>query len=281
MDIEKGAVQGPVTEMILDGHKIRTLLIEVRGEGMTESMCRDRKVPLQTIKMFLDVATSGILDDVGIRLSTGKEPSSWFSMSFPVIGKNLQSAGGEHGVSFGPVLGATDENPKILALDIFVPQRADLADPETRGIEQDNEGLMLEIGNGIDECENFLLGQNEGQLGAILHPRHFDLTPSLLEDVYPEEADGGSVGIDAVVGEFAVVLEMEKISADIIVGGVFGRNRKGFGKPGEIGFQGRVIVLHCVDGKVSKVKIGIHFLEVGIINRSRHKRSPFRTGCRC
>jgi len=131
MDIEKGAVQGPVTEMILDGDKIRVLLIEVRGEGMTESMSCDRKIPLQTIKMFLDVEASGIFDDVGIRLSTWKEPSSWFSMSLPVTGKNVQSAGGEHGVSFGPVLGAADENPKILALYIFVPQRADLADPET------------------------------------------------------------------------------------------------------------------------------------------------------
>jgi len=106
---------------------------------------------------------------------------------------------------------------------------------------------MLEIGNGIDECESLLLGENEGQLSAILHPRHFNLTPSLFEYIYPEEADGGSVGIDAVVGELAIVLEMEKIGADVIVGGVFGRNRKGFGKPGEIGFQGRVIVLPCVD----------------------------------
>ena len=135
---------------------------------------------------------------------------------------------------------------------------------------------MLEIGNGIDECERLLLGQNEGQLGAILHPRHFDLTPSLPEDVDSEEADGGSMGIDAVVGEFAAVLEMEKIGADVIVGGVFRRNRKGFGKPGEIGFQRRVIVPPCVDRKVSKIKIGIHFLEVGIINKSRHNRSPFR-----
>ena len=135
---------------------------------------------------------------------------------------------------------------------------------------------MLEIGNGIDECERLLLGQNEGQLGAILHPRHFDLTPSLPEDVDSEEADGGSMGIDAVVGEFAAVLEMEKIGADVIVGGVFRRNRKGFGKPGEIGFQRRVIVPPCVDRKVSKIKIGIHFLEVGIINKSRHNRSTFR-----
>ena len=58
------------------------------------------------------------------------------------------------------------------------------------------------------------------------------MTLSLLEDVYPEEADGGSVGIDAVVGEFAVLFEMEKIGADVIVGGVFRRNRKGFGEPG-------------------------------------------------
>ena len=72
------------------------------------------------------------------------------------------------------------------------------------------------------------------------------------------------------------MLEMEKIGADVIVGGVFRRNRKGFGKPGEIGFQRRVIVPPCVDRKVSKIKIGIHFLEVGIINRSRHNRSPFR-----
>ena len=42
MNIDKGTVQRPVTEMILDGHKICTLLIEVRGEGMTESMGRDR-----------------------------------------------------------------------------------------------------------------------------------------------------------------------------------------------------------------------------------------------
>ena len=89
MDIEKGAVQRPMSEMILDGDKIRALLIEVRGEGMTESMGRDRKVPLQTIKMFLDVAASGILDDVGIWLSTWEEPSSWFSMGLPVKGKNV------------------------------------------------------------------------------------------------------------------------------------------------------------------------------------------------
>ena len=55
------------------------------------------------------------------------------------------------------------------------------------------------------------------------------------------------MGIDAVVGEFAVLFEMEKIGADVIVGGVFGRNRKGFGKPVEISFQGRMIVLPCVD----------------------------------
>ena len=73
------------------------------------------------------------------------------------------------------------------------------------------------------------------------------MTPSLLEDVYPEEPAGGSVGIDAVVGALAIVLEMEKIGADVIVGGVFRRNRKGFGKPVEISFQGRMIVLPCVD----------------------------------
>ena len=104
------------------------------------------------------------------------------------------------------------------------------------------------------------------------------MTPSLLEDVYPEEAYGGSVGIDAVVGELAIVLEMEKIGADVIVGGVFGRNRKGFGKPGEIGFQGRVIVLPCVDRKVSKIKIGIKFTEVGFSIKILHKKFSFQEG---
>ena len=137
---------------------------------------------------------------------------------------------------------------------------------------------MLEIGNGIDECEGLLLGENEGQLSAILHPRHFNLTPSLFEYIYPEEAYGGSVGIDAVVGELAIVLEMEKIGADVIVGGVFGRNRKGFGKPGEIGFQGRVIVLPCVDRKVSKIKIGIKFTEVGFSIKILHKKFSFQEG---
>ena len=89
MNIDKGTVQRPVTEMILDGHKIDTLLIEVRGEGMTESMGRDRKVPLQSIKMSLDVDAPSILDDVGIWLSTWEEPSSWFSMGLPVKGKNV------------------------------------------------------------------------------------------------------------------------------------------------------------------------------------------------
>ena len=62
MDIEKGAVQGPMSEMILDGDKIRALLIEVRGEGMTESMSCDREVPLQSIKMSLDVDAPSILE---------------------------------------------------------------------------------------------------------------------------------------------------------------------------------------------------------------------------
>ena len=104
------------------------------------------------------------------------------------------------------------------------------------------------------------------------------MTPSLFEYIYPEEAYGGSVGIDAVVGELAIVLEMEKIGADVIVGGVFGRNRKDFGKPGEIGFQGRVIVLPCVYRKVSKIKIGIKFTEVGFSIKILHKKFSFQEG---
>lgn len=140
---------------------------------------------------------------------------------------------------------------------------------------------MLEIGDGTDEFESLLLGQDKWKLGTILHPRHFVLTPSLLEDVYPEESDGGGMGIYAVVGEFPDLLEMEKISADVFVGGVFRRNRKGFGKPGQIGFQGRMIVLPCVGCEVAKIEISIHFLEVGIKNRSCHSKSPFRISCKC
>ena len=140
---------------------------------------------------------------------------------------------------------------------------------------------MLEIGNGIDELESLLLGQDEGQLGAILHPRHFVLTPSLLEEVYPEEPDGGGMGIYAVVGEITDLLEMEKIGSDVFVGGVLRRNRKGFGKPGQIGFQGGMIVLPCVGSEVAKIEIDIHFLEVEVVKRSCHGMSPFRTGCRC
>lgn len=102
------------------------------------------------------------------------------------------------------------------------------------------------------------------------------MAPPLLEDVYPQEGVGGSVGIDALVGEFAFLFEMEKIGADVIVGGVFRRNRKGFGKPSEISFQGRVIVLPCVDQKVSKIKIGINFMVVGFSIKILHKKSPFK-----
>ena len=89
MDIEKGAVQGPMPEMMLDRDKIRALLIEARGEATTQSLSGDRKVPLQSIKMSLDVDAPSILDDVGIWLSTWEEPSSWFSMGLPVKGKNV------------------------------------------------------------------------------------------------------------------------------------------------------------------------------------------------
>lgn len=72
------------------------------------------------------------------------------------------------------------------------------------------------------------------------------------------------------------MLEMEKIGLDIVVGGILMRNRKGFAKAGEISFQGRMVVIFCVDRMVLEIKIGIHFFEVGIINRSCHVRSPFR-----
>ncbi len=110
-----------MTEEVLDGHKVRALFIEVSGEGMAEGMGRDRKAPLQTIKLSLDVEASGKLDNVGIRLCAWKEPSSWFPMGFPVAGEDVQGAGGEHSVSLGSVLRAADENPEILALNVFVP----------------------------------------------------------------------------------------------------------------------------------------------------------------
>lgn len=132
MDVKECTVQGPMAEKVLDGHKVRTLFVEVRGEGMTEGVCRDRKSPSDTLEVIFDVEAGGVVHDVGIRLCAGKDPSSWFSVSSPVVGEDVQGIGGEHGVPLGPVLRTTDENPEVFALDIFVTQRAGLADAKTR-----------------------------------------------------------------------------------------------------------------------------------------------------
>lgn len=53
-------------------------------------------------------------------------------MGSPVVGEDIQGIDGEHGVSLGPVLRTTDEDPEVFALDVFVTQRDGLADAETR-----------------------------------------------------------------------------------------------------------------------------------------------------
>jgi len=54
------------------------------------------------------------------------------------------------------------------------------------------------------------------------------------------------MGVYTVIGEFPNLLEMEKIGSDMFIGSLRRRNRKGFGNPGKIGFQMRVVVLSGV-----------------------------------
>jgi len=77
---------------------------------------------------------------------------------------------------------------------------------------------MLEIGDGIDKLQSLFLGKDKGKLGTILHPRHFVIAPSLFEDINSEEPDGRRMSVDAVIGEFPDLLEMEEIGTDMFVG---------------------------------------------------------------
>lgn len=50
------------------------------------------------------------------------------------------------------------------------------------------------------------------------------------------------MSIDAVVRKFSNLFEMDKVRTDMFIGGLSRRNRKGFGNPGEIGIEMRVVI---------------------------------------
>ena len=84
------------------------------------------------------------------------------------------------------------------------------------------------------------------------------------------------MGIDGVVGKFLDPLQVEQIGTDIVVGGLFRRNRKGFGNPGKIGSEEGPVRSPRIQRKIAQFKIIFQFLEIGFDVRIWHKNISFQ-----
>jgi len=79
---------------------------------------------------------------------------------------------------------------------------------------------MLEIWNGVDKSQRVVFRENKRQWSLVLHARDFIFVPGLFENKQSEKPNGGRMGIDAVVCEFPVMLEMKQVRADMLKCGI-------------------------------------------------------------
>ena len=134
----------------------------------------------------------------------------------------------------------SDMDPHVFALDIFIAEVADLADPQAGRIHDRDHGLYFDVRQGRDESLHFFLGRDKREIGIKL--AHGDLCriPRFVKDVKGKETDLGDRDINGPVCKATLLLEriekpddvgipdlgrifMERVKNKIQIGDIYGR----------------------------------------------------------
>lgn len=155
------------------------------AEGMTGKEVLQTKLGFFGKNKLIDRIRDHML--LGIVLFWEK-PSAGLAIREPVIRKDLQGQRGKDGIAVRTCFGMADVDAHGGAADILITEGADFADPESRGVHQGQDGLMLEIGKSLDKIPYLLLGRDIGKKRIKSAHRELCGVPWFMQDVHGKKA---------------------------------------------------------------------------------------------
>lgn len=200
MDIDQGRIQKSVSHEIFNSQQVCPIFIKVGPKSVAERMTGEPVLPSKGIFMCPHV-TADIKSINGpgrIRLFREK-PTSWTSVSKPVVREDIESFLGKDGVTVGTVFRVDDMDPHIFPFDIAVTEVTDFPDPEPGRVHERNHSFGFQIRKGGDKNISFFLSRDKGKIRIKLPHRELSGIPGFVEDIHCKETELRDTGVDRAV----------------------------------------------------------------------------------
>ena len=193
---------------ILEGQKVAGSFVKMSAEGMAECMGGKPVLPAELLLGELDVVPdesrthrcSGIL-------SGTEQILHWSAIDPPVVRQRIQSEGIQHSQAGRAVLGLADMDVHLCAADVLIAKMADLADPKTGTVHQDDHDLCLQVIDRVDDCGDLISGRDERQILIESPAGKLGGIPGLMQDVDREETQMCNDGVDRAIRKTALLLD--------------------------------------------------------------------------
>lgn len=270
MDVDRSGVDRPVPKESFDGQEVGAILIQVGAKSMAEGMGSKSFIPAQSLSVGYKLIGERLWRIRFVRFHGRREqPGHGSAAGKPVIGKDIEGLFGEDGISVLAVLGMSDMNAHGFPVNIFIPQGTDFTDPETGGIQKNDHGSFLFVGNGVDVLQDLVSGRNKREKGFKPSHRKLSRIPGFVKNIHGEKAQLGDGSIDGAVREGSIFLKPEDIVPEFLPRNILRLFVKDVGKIVEVRAD---ISTVSNQGMVSKTAKGKHFLIR--IKIFVHKRPP-------
>ena len=259
MDVDGSGFERPVPKESFDGQEVSAVLIQMCAKRMAERMRSKSFIPAQGLSIGYKLIGERCRRIRFVRIpGRREEPAHGSAAGKPVIGKDIKSLFGEDGIAVLAVLGMSDMNAHGFPVNIFIAQGTDFTDPETGGIQKNDHGFFLFVGNGVDVLQDLVSGRNKRKKGFKPSHRKLSRLPRFVKNVYGKKAQLRDGRIDGAVGKRTLFLQPEDIIAQFLPGNILRLFVKVIGKIVEIRADVSTVSNQSV---VSKAAKGKHFPE--------------------
>lgn len=165
-----GGREAAVTEQELNGAHVGAGFQQMDGEGVPQTVGRDRFGQAGAVARFRAGVSHGIPGDRLVGMIAGEEPRLW-PARLPIVTQDLQQLGRQHHVAVLLAFALLDANDHSLAVDARGLQPNRFRDAQAGGIASGQDGVVFDVEDATEEPLNLLGTEDDRQLLRLLGKR--------------------------------------------------------------------------------------------------------------
>ena len=221
-----------VTEIDLDLPEILTLLQEMGGVGMAQSVNVSGLLHSAGPKSKAEgPLQSGALDrcggGVGALLSAvtfGREEPARMLMSLPLLAEPLQGALRQGDIAIAIAFARADVQEHALGIHIRDLEVQTFAQTQAARVDGEQANAVIEGCDLLEDLTDFLCGEDDRQLELRIGSDQLDFRgPGLAEGFFPEEFDGADGLSGSLASEFLLRFQIQEVLAEFFGSDQVGR----------------------------------------------------------